>query len=883
MSWLDSLKTWIGGKRDKAAQSLTADPAGTYRASTYNRQSLANLIVHDLPPFTLATARIMLESDPLVRFALNVRNAAMSAADVEVKAANPRVKKWVEDQWKTLWNKHRGALTAVHRWGFAAIQPLWKECKDGTYDIADVKEFAPEDVRPLAHKGRPVGVRVRRPDVRLLSPRSCWITFDAEAGAFYGNGCLRRMYQPWYYKWMQGGQQKLLQQRMLKDAYIGDIFWYPADLMVKLPDGTQIPWKDITREIAECRVSGSALNLPMLKDREGNKLVEYTPPQDIGGSSQIFDWGDKLNEDILLGADVAIEVVKASETGSGFSGRSIPLMVTIAACDQELVDIVKAVEIQILRPAAWLIFGGDPEFELIPKPLMESFAKDAGGSPMGGSAIGGQAGQGGQPPQVIPQRAQPAEQFDENTIDSVRWNGLEIAIEFRAGEKRKPHHTPLSNDYGHFVGYRGKDGDSIDAFIGNDLESEIVFVVDQRRESGRFDEHKVMVGFTNLAAAQSAYFANYPPGWKIGGITPMTAGQFVAWLEDGNANKAIAGQVSQFDEQRPPQTAPQIVAKSRIEEIRQRAQQLAKRIRDPQYLFDSIVAELRQMLPLLGADLSAAMYGAHLGGYAGVIGEASALSGVAPPITPPPPADLVGLLFPEGPPPGVRLPALADAIDTIRKSPLAAGADFRQTAELVRQGAFAVTGDLTEQAVDDLRQTLARTLEKGGTVDDFTAEVRNRFEDGGPLSKSHLETIFRTQTAAAQSNGQDAAIKQPMVADAFPYRAYYATTDARVRETHIALEKGGLDGTNIYRADDPTWKKFRPPWEFNCRCAWSPVSVEQAARRGVTEARDWWNRAQAMAKELDGDAYEMLPRTVPFQVAHVPQPPFAPPAEFERR
>lgn len=339
----------------------------------------------------------------------------------------------------------------------------------------------------------------------------------------------------------------------------------------------------------------------------------------------------------------------------------------------------------------------------------------------------------------------------------------------------------------------------------------------------------------------------------------------------------------QFDEQKPAQTAPQIAAKSRIEEIRQRTANLAKRIRDPQNLFDHIVAELRQMLPLLGADLSAAMYGAHLGGYAGVIGEASALSGVAPPITPPPPADLVGLLFPEGPPPGVRLPALADAIDTIRKSPLAAGADFRQTAELVRQGAFAVTGDLTEQAVDDLRQTLARTLERGGTVDDFTAEVRSRFEDGGPLSKNHLETVFRTQTAAAQSNGQDAAIKQPMVADAFPYRAYYATTDRRVREQHIAMEKGGLNGTNIYRADDPTWNKFRPPWDFNCRCAWSPVSVEQAARRGVTEARDWWQRAQAMAKELGGDAYEMLPRTVPFQVAHVTPPPFAPPAEFERR
>jgi uncharacterized protein with gpF-like domain len=44
--------------------------------------------------------------------------------------------------------------------------------------------------------------------------------------------------------------------------------------------------------------------------------------------------------------------------------------------------------------------------------------------------------------------------------------------------------------------------------------------------------------------------------------------------------------------------------------------------------------------------------------------------------------------------------------------------------------------------------------------------------------------------------------------------AYYATHDARVRDDHLAMETLGLDGTNIYRADDPIWREYLPPWDF---------------------------------------------------------------------
>jgi hypothetical protein len=77
------------------------------------------------------------------------------------------------------------------------------------------------------------------------------------------------------------------------------------------------------------------------------------------------------------------------------------------------------------------------------------------------------------------------------------------------------------------------------------------------------------------------------------------------------------------------------------------------------------------------------------------------------------------------------------------------------------------------------------------------------------------------------------------VADQFPYLLYTAVHDARVRPEHLQLERLGLDGTAVYRRDDPIWSLFLPPWAWNCRCHVIPVDVETAAEAGVGEARRW--------------------------------------------
>lgn len=129
----------------------------------------------------------------------------------------------------------------------------------------------------------------------------------------------------------------------------------------------------------------------------------------------------------------------------------------------------------------------------------------------------------------------------------LQWHGLTISIETPKGQRRKPDQKPLVAHYGYVLGTEGRDGDHVDVFIGPKLDSEIVFVIDQVTQGGRFDEHKAVIGVTSKKRAKQLYLANYPSGWKCGPITSMTVEQFKAWLEKGDQTRRVAEQVSRYD------------------------------------------------------------------------------------------------------------------------------------------------------------------------------------------------------------------------------------------------------------------------------------------------------------------------------------------------
>jgi hypothetical protein len=132
----------------------------------------------------------------------------------------------------------------------------------------------------------------------------------------------------------------------------------------------------------------------------------------------------------------------------------------------------------------------------------------------------------------------------------VTIDGLDISIENPAGSERRgvdadgnPWSVTMPANYGYFLGTEGKDGDHVDTYIGPNPASDKVYAVDQINHStGKFDEHKIMLGFESRDQALAAYDAAFSDGkgpQRRGAVTEMTKDQLKTWLNEGNTSNPI--------------------------------------------------------------------------------------------------------------------------------------------------------------------------------------------------------------------------------------------------------------------------------------------------------------------------------------------------------
>ncbi len=122
----------------------------------------------------------------------------------------------------------------------------------------------------------------------------------------------------------------------------------------------------------------------------------------------------------------------------------------------------------------------------------------------------------------------------------VKIDGMDVTIENPKGSIRKGRdadgkewQSEMHNDYGYIRGTKAVDNDHIDIFLSDDPEHGNVYVIDQvDPKTGKFDESKVMYGFSSEQEAMDAYLSNYEKGWKgLGKITEVTKEEFKKWID----------------------------------------------------------------------------------------------------------------------------------------------------------------------------------------------------------------------------------------------------------------------------------------------------------------------------------------------------------------
>ena len=222
---------------------------------------------------------------------------------------------------------------------------------------------------------------------------------------------------------------------------------------------------------------------------------------------------------------------------------------------------------------------------------------------------------------------------------------------------------------------------------------------------------------------------------------------------------------------------------------------------------------------------------------------------------------------PQAPPGGERVhyPIIEEAARELARKNVVTRPVFDKLDDAARQKAFTVAGVDAQETLTKIMDALAENVAEGADVEAFREKVMEQVAPGTFLSEGHLENVARTYIQRAFSDGQMTVLNQPFVRSGFPYAAYDAIHDDRVRHNHLALESLGIEKSNVYRINDPVFETFRPPWDYNDRCSWTPITIRQAAERGITEASQWLSSG-----------------VEPSPPAFVPMPSFSPPPGFQR-
>lgn len=153
----------------------------------------------------------------------------------------------------------------------------------------------------------------------------------------------------------------------------------------------------------------------------------------------------------------------------------------------------------------------------------------------------------------------PLNDTKEPTIDQIKSgnykkghvniHGLNMSIENPKGSIRsgvdsngKKWSIKMNNHYGYINNTVGRDKDHLDIFIGPDNKSEKIYVVNQRNNDNKFDEHKILMGWNNFPDAVKGYLSNYEDGWDmISSVHQTDIKGLKNWIKNGNTKIPFRG------------------------------------------------------------------------------------------------------------------------------------------------------------------------------------------------------------------------------------------------------------------------------------------------------------------------------------------------------
>lgn len=449
-----------GMSENGVAESLTEELTLGYRPS--NPLEAMWAAGGDLPQFTMRREIPLMEIHPIVSSALEYYRSGIANAEFwggpdhqnpqndqgKPISLNQKVSQFVLAHCERFWERAVPLIQqGAYPYGWAAGEHVYKEAS-GMMVWDHMKDFHPTNAFILTLGYKPIGVRItnireKQPvDLWLASEsvpaKACWYPHRPRFGQVYGRSQLTGAWLPWRMLGFRDGMDQIISAAVYRAGWKGPVVKFPpghsaptaqSGVPATRTDGGGLPRRenrDVARQIMEWLKAGAGVAISSQQYPDGGGAMwEVDFPEHVMDVSPLVNAAKWAEDRIMLGIGVPPELVQASETGSGYSGRSIPREAFLDG-QQRIADAMLQLFVeQVIRPLVLWNFGDIP-FSVSCKSLLKTQADDKQGEEPGQKPAAPQGPQqGNQPPAPPPQPAaqqppgQPALSLEDSLLARV--------------------------------------------------------------------------------------------------------------------------------------------------------------------------------------------------------------------------------------------------------------------------------------------------------------------------------------------------------------------------------------------------------------------------------------------------------------------------------
>jgi hypothetical protein len=336
-----------------------------------------------------------------VRLPLMFVMGPLHYAEWVIEANSRAVAIFAAKQLQWFWqNALTSTATEGYTYGWAATELDYCD-KDGLLQFHAARTFCPRDCVPLLspRRRRPIGVRVTgtmgghrnmwawREDV----PNKClWYTHQQRYGQLFGESQIRPAWRPWRRLAGIDGLEEIQDLATYKHGVGVTIVRHPNDKeraeVSANPRYAQNGWvhtQDIARSLVQNTRYGSGIALPSETWGEagGGLKWDYEVRAFATNIEQLGQHDDRLGKKCSRAIGVPDELFQAASTGSGYSGRAIPLQGFLVGQQPNLVNMTGTAMKYGIMPLCKWNYGRNAWVTATPKPLLESVRRMSWDSP----------------------------------------------------------------------------------------------------------------------------------------------------------------------------------------------------------------------------------------------------------------------------------------------------------------------------------------------------------------------------------------------------------------------------------------------------------------------------------------------------------------------